>query len=189
MAKVLDVAKYFLLLNQRLNDSIKKEDDNEEENFFKTTPDPITHLKMQKLVYYAQGLHLTYFNRVLFEEEIQAWPHGPVVKELYNILNNQLKNHESSDLMLCFENIKEDDLSLNEEEREIIKITFNEYGQYSASALRNKTHKESPWLNAFEKKKSNPIEIKDIKDFFDKQRIEELDKLYKESEQYRCLFS
>lgn len=77
MAKAIDVAKYFLLLNQRLSDNIKKEDS---DNRFEITPDVITHLKMQKLVYYAQGIHLCYTNKPLFDEEIQAWPHGPVAQ-------------------------------------------------------------------------------------------------------------
>ena len=60
-----DVADYFL--------SLVDED----------SGDSISNLKLQKLVYYAQGLHLACFDRPLFNEDIQAWAHGPVIPELY----------------------------------------------------------------------------------------------------------
>src|SRR5829696_6466136 len=46
--------------------------------------DLISNLKLQKLVYYAQGFHLTTKGRPLFKENIEAWVHGPVVPELYH---------------------------------------------------------------------------------------------------------
>ncbi|MBC6455939.1 MAG: DUF4065 domain-containing protein [Hormoscilla sp. SP5CHS1] len=45
--------------------------------------DLISNLKLQKLVYYAQGFHLAIYVRPLFTEAIAAWTHGPVVPELY----------------------------------------------------------------------------------------------------------
>lgn len=44
----------------------------------------ITPLKIQKLVYYAQGFYLALFNKPLFNEKIEAWQHGPVCRILYN---------------------------------------------------------------------------------------------------------
>ena len=41
--------------------------------------DDITHLKLQKLLYYAQAWHLAHTNAPLFNKEIKAWTHGPVV--------------------------------------------------------------------------------------------------------------
>jgi uncharacterized phage-associated protein len=43
----------------------------------------ISNLKLQKLLYYAQGVHLALHDVALFPEEIQAWMHGPVVPEVY----------------------------------------------------------------------------------------------------------
>ena len=45
--------------------------------------DNITNLKLQKLVYYAQGFHLAWYDKPLFHEPIDAWTHGPVVRTLY----------------------------------------------------------------------------------------------------------
>ena len=60
-----DVAKYFLSLS----------DD--------SSGDYISNLKLQKLLYYAQGFHLAIFNKPLFNEPIEAWAHGPVVGSSY----------------------------------------------------------------------------------------------------------
>jgi uncharacterized phage-associated protein len=59
-----DVAKYFL--------SLTDED----------AGDLISNLKLQKLVYYAQGFHLALYDELLFEETIEAWTHGPVIPEM-----------------------------------------------------------------------------------------------------------
>ncbi len=44
---------------------------------------PMTAMKLQKLVYYSQAWHLVWEERRLFEEAIEAWANGPVVRELY----------------------------------------------------------------------------------------------------------
>jgi uncharacterized phage-associated protein len=42
--------------------------------------DVISNLKLQKLLYYAQGFYLAIYGKALFEEDIVAWEHGPVVR-------------------------------------------------------------------------------------------------------------
>jgi uncharacterized phage-associated protein len=39
--------------------------------------DSISNLKLQKLLYYAQGAHLALHNTPLFPEAIEAWTRGP----------------------------------------------------------------------------------------------------------------
>ena len=43
-----------------------------------------TPLKLQKLLYYSQGWYLAQTNQTLFEEDIQAWGHGPVCPSVYH---------------------------------------------------------------------------------------------------------
>src|SRR5437016_1983852 len=45
---------------------------------------PITNLKLQKLVYYAQAWHLAILKKALINEDFQSWAHGPVIPQLYN---------------------------------------------------------------------------------------------------------
>lgn len=72
--KAVDVAKYFITINGQKNS------DDEGNNLSK--------LKLQKLLYYAQGYYLALYNEALFDEEIRAWEHGPVVKEVYDHFKN-----------------------------------------------------------------------------------------------------
>lgn len=66
MLNCYDIAKYFLCL-------VDEE-----------AGDLISNLKLQKLVYYAQGFHLAIYNIPLFHEPIEAWTHGPVIPDLYH---------------------------------------------------------------------------------------------------------
>src|SRR5437016_8859052 len=45
--------------------------------------DPISNLKLQKLLYYAQAWYLALHNEPLFPESIEAWVHGPAVPPVY----------------------------------------------------------------------------------------------------------
>lgn len=173
--QILNIVKYFIYLNKKLNFKIQAQDKTAEY-------EPITHLKIQKLLYYTQALSLVYLNKPLFKDDIQAWEHGPVVKSVFK----HLKKYKSANL----DEIKElqyTDL-LTEEEKSIIKMVFKEYGIYTALALRNKTHNEPAWLNAFKKGKNTIITHNEMLKFFKKQRKDIAEQLYNRSKEYRCLF-
>jgi len=59
----------------------------------RTTGEPITNLKLQKLLYYCQGWHLAYHEKVLFSDPIQAWVHGPAVPNVYRSNSTPLVNN------------------------------------------------------------------------------------------------
>lgn len=50
------------------------------------TPDPygLTNRELQKLLYLAQGFHLAKFGEPLFQEDFQAWKHGPVNSGIFH---------------------------------------------------------------------------------------------------------
>ena len=43
----------------------------------------ITNLKIQKLVYIAYGVYAGVIGEPLFKDSIEAWQHGPVIRDLY----------------------------------------------------------------------------------------------------------
>lgn len=45
----------------------------------------MTVMKLQKLTYYSQAWHLVWTEKPLFDNRIEAWANGPVVRELYNL--------------------------------------------------------------------------------------------------------
>lgn len=114
-------------------------------NYFLAKADPeigdtISNLKLQKLVYYAQGFYLAIFDQLLFPEEIKAWAHGPVVPELY-----QAFKQFGSDGIPCPDSV---DFSIYDgETAELLDEVWAEYGQYAAWKLRDLTHNEPPWRN------------------------------------------
>ena len=44
----------------------------------------MTTMKLQKLVYYSQAWSLVWDEKQLFEEDIEAWANGPVVRDLFD---------------------------------------------------------------------------------------------------------
>jgi uncharacterized phage-associated protein len=43
----------------------------------------ISNLKLQKLVYYAQAWYLGIYDTPLFDDDFEAWVHGPVIPALF----------------------------------------------------------------------------------------------------------
>jgi uncharacterized phage-associated protein len=110
---------------------------------------PCDQLKLYKLVYYAQAWYLANFEAPLFEEDIEAWPHGPVVRDLYiefkefgkkpiTKLGTRLENGESGYSLVT----PRHDGSLDE----FLCKVWETYKKYKGTRLSNATHaKGEPW--------------------------------------------
>lgn len=98
----------------------------------------MSNLKLQKLLYYGQGFHLAMFDKGCFDDDIVAWPHGPVVISVYE----EYKAHGSNVVPAPSEF---DPTQLDESLRETLDEVYDVYGQFSAWRLREMTHEESPW--------------------------------------------
>lgn len=103
--------------------------------------DLISHMKLQKLLYYAQGLSLAMTGAPLFPERIAAWQHGPVVPDIYHAFKgwggNPIPIEEGDNRTIRDEGVID---FLNE--------VYDVFGQYSAWKLRNMTHQEAPYQEA-----------------------------------------
>jgi len=129
--------------------------------------DLMTNMKLQKLVYYAQGFYLAIKGEPLFLEPIEAWEHGPVCVPLYH----EYKSYGSGPIPIPYD---VDNLSVFDEETlEILEMVNVYYGQYSAWRLRNLTHQDTPWINAYHKHNA-VISHKDMQDYF-KTQLEDND--------------
>ena len=98
----------------------------------------ISNLKLQKLLYYAQGVYLAIKGIPLFEEPIYAWQHGPVVPCVYEQYNLFGAAPIDFDEDFDIRSISLDDVKILEE-------VFEIFGQYSAWKLRDMTHEEQPY--------------------------------------------
>lgn len=124
----------------------------------------ITQLKLQKLLYYAKGLHMRNSDGLpLFPERMEAWAHGPVVVDVYHDVKHYGKLPIDPDEFIS-DDFDWDDY--RDVERDLIEV-WDKYGPYSAWALRNKTRTESPWKKNFvEGKRGLEITDADLKNYF-----------------------
>lgn len=121
-ASALEIAEYFVRKFEELESSI-------------------TQLKLQKLIYYAQGIGFGRYGVKLIDEPLLAWRHGPVVRSVYDKYRDLGKAPLSSMPEMKIENLEANEVVIN-----ILEETIALYGIYDAWVLRTKTHNERPWL-------------------------------------------
>lgn len=107
----------------------------------------VTPLALQKILYFIQGLYFSKYGTPLFNDNCQAWVHGPVYAEIYDMFSS-FKYDPIDDPR--FELLKRKSTNLDEKEREVIDLVVNTFGMYGGKALERITHKETPWLEARE---------------------------------------
>lgn len=101
--------------------------------------DSITHLKLQKLLYYAQAWSLVLLGKPMFVEDIQAWTHGPVIPVVYAFYA-QFKYNDLP--------VPEKCPKIKKEYEEVLEEVMRIYGIYEAKYLERLTHQEKPWQEA-----------------------------------------
>lgn len=113
----------------------------------------LQHLKLQKLLYYIQAWHLTMFDEPLFEEDFQAWLHGPVLPSVWD----KFKDLDRPLAGINLKTVTRDDAKAAEktvqsllvpDQIQLIDDVLKEYGPVSGYDLELLTHSEDPWMNA-----------------------------------------
>ena len=127
----------------------------------------ITPLALQKILYYIQGFSTYFFDRPIFNDNAEAWVHGPVYREIYDRFSYYRYNPISKNE---FESYNEID-SLNAKEIKLIDSVINNFGVYSGKTLEKMTHTTIPWEEgrkelSEEEYSSNIIDIDTMKDYF-----------------------
>lgn len=117
----LDIANYFIWLASK-------------------TDLEINVYKLQKLIYYAQAWHLVVYDTPLFDEDFQAWIHGPVIPDLLEKYQCQF-NWEP-----IVEKIEKP--KLPEQIGEFIEEVAEAYFEYDDETLERMICSEKPWLEA-----------------------------------------
>ena len=101
---------------------------------------PISTWKLQKLLYYSQAWSTVWDDRTLFDDQIQAWANGPVVRSVYNSHAGQFQvgpqgwngNAAALDQRAC----------------QTVDRVLAFYGNRSPQWLSDLTHMERPWQDA-----------------------------------------
>ncbi|WP_017186115.1 Panacea domain-containing protein [Alkalibacillus haloalkaliphilus] len=105
------------------------------------TENSITNLKLQKILYYAQGFHRALTGENLFHDKVEAWVHGPVVPTVY-------RNYKKYNFRDIIPENSPEPTQLDDNVENFLNEIWDLFKDYSGKDLEKKTHKESPWLNA-----------------------------------------
>ena len=117
---------------------------------FQKEADDLTHLKLQKLLYFLNGWYLAIHGEPVIDEPFEAWPYGPVVRDLYD----ELKKYGSAPIDDYLpewdeKSLKHRPLVISLENKEfwdVLTPVWDKYSQYSAMELSTLSHNPgSPW--------------------------------------------
>lgn len=105
----------------------------------------VTPLMLQKLLYFIQGIHFALFGKPIFVEDCEAWVHGPVYPEVYNMFK-EFKYNPIDDVRFVIIDSRTD--GLTENEKKVIELVVNTFGLYGGKVLERITRREIPWRTA-----------------------------------------
>lgn len=100
---------------------------------------PMTAMKLQKLAYYVQAWHLVHTCEPAFDEIIEAWVEGPVVRRLF-------VRHRRQRWITSWP--AGDAAHLPSAVRAVVAEVLRRYGSLSAKELSEMSHREAPWRQA-----------------------------------------
>lgn len=137
---------------------------------------PMSHLKLQKLIFYCDAYCLAYFDKELVTDQFEAWVHGPVSRKVYNSLKD--KSILYSDLIYSKKEGEDVDVEfgkLTQDQQDLILSVLGDLSKWTGIELEAATHKEKPWLEVrkgySEADKCNELISKDTTRLFYKTEI------------------
>lgn len=122
----------------------------------------LSNVKLNHLLYYAQGAFLSIMGLSLFEEDIVAREQGPVVESVYH----KYKRFGAEGI-----DFEEDfaPYSYTEIEDALLAEIYDTFGQFLAWKLRNMAREERAWQNA---ERNCIMDKEEIKRYFENQYID-----------------
>jgi len=157
---VLDIVDWFRVTNVKQMESSE-------------VVEPLTQLKVMKLLYYAQGVMMAKFKCKLFQDELLAWDYGPVVRTVHDeyrgkrsIVSDLIDGQLPQALINNYEEINK-----NQHVLEVLNLVQERLSHLSAIGLMDKTHRERPWVLT---KKNDVIDDFVIQQYFEENLFEVL---------------
>lgn len=102
---------------------------------------PMDTMRLQKLCYYVQAIHLARTQQPVFLDDIQAWRDGPVAPVLFAAHRGRFRVAEIS-------GGKAERARQHPTATSAINEAVRRYGDLSGRALGELTHREGPWLDS-----------------------------------------
>lgn len=102
-----------------------------------TEDNPLTHLALQKLLYFSQGWSYVFHRKYLFPNDCEAWVHGAVYRNIYE----NFRKFKSTPLPFIKTNV-----FLSEAECEVLNFVKRYYFDvYTARFMEHICHLEEPY--------------------------------------------
>jgi uncharacterized phage-associated protein len=117
-------------------------------DFILASKGPMSHLKLQKLLYYCEAYHLAYFEVSLISETFEAWVHGPVCKDVFDSLTNKSLLHSDIGFNGTYDPISMVREALATEQFSLVSEVINHLSNWTGIQLESSTHSELPWIEA-----------------------------------------
>jgi uncharacterized phage-associated protein len=150
--------------------------------------EPLSPLKIQKLVYFANGWYLAITDAPLLDEQVEAWAYGPVIPSLYRAFQKygdqavtgpavspHFKVVADADGGFSYQRVVPTIGQSDQQDayvKELLRRIWEIYGRYTAIQLSNLTHQSgTPWHRVFvqyngEIPRGTDIPAEWIKDYF-----------------------
>ena len=106
---------------------------------------PLSNLKLQKLLYYAQAWSLGIRKEPFFCGSFQAWVHGPVNVDIFQRFKGIGKTLYS---IITVRDVMNTDPTLSQSDKEFLDMILDNYMKYSGADLERFSHEDSPWKDA-----------------------------------------
>jgi uncharacterized phage-associated protein len=117
----------------------------------------MTTMKLQKLVYYCQAWSIVWDDDVLFEDDIEAWDNGPVVRDLWEATRGQFRVGIVPGGEIG---------NLKKRQKATVKRVLKTYGSKDAQWLSDLTHMERPWKEARKRGQNAPIDLEIVSEYY-----------------------
>ena len=112
---------------------------------------PITPMQTQKLTYFCHAWMLGFGYGPLFQDAVESWQYGPVIRALYHALKHYGGNRITQPIL-------DQPAEFTEREERIIKVIWRQYGQLDGIRLSRMTHAAgSPWEQTYQRDRRRQI--------------------------------
>ena len=112
---------------------------------------PITPMQVQKLTYFSHAWHLGLGYGPLFQDAVESWQYGPVIRSVYHALKSYGSEPVTEPLLA-------EEETFTWPEATVIRAIYQQYGELGGIRLSQMTHAEgSPWRQTYLKDKGSAI--------------------------------
>ena len=112
---------------------------------------PVTPMQVQKLSYFCHAWMLGLGHGPLFQDAVESWQYGPVIRALYHALKRHGRKHITEPLL-------DRPAQFSDQEDKIIRVIWQRYGHLDGGRLSRMTHATgSPWEQVYQGDKRSQI--------------------------------